>query len=50
LLLAVPPAAGVSAGDLVDTGIFEILQRPLVSAELAAALTRCVRSPLTLQT
>jgi BarA-like signal transduction histidine kinase len=44
LLLAVPPANDVSAEALADAGISEVLQQPLVSAELAAALVRTLQT------
>jgi DNA-binding response OmpR family regulator len=44
LLLAAAPTNNISAGALADAGISEIVQRPLVSDELAAVLARCLRS------
>jgi signal transduction histidine kinase len=45
LLLAAEPTSEVTAGALADAGVSEIVQRPLMSDELAAALARCLRSP-----
>jgi signal transduction histidine kinase/CheY-like chemotaxis protein len=44
LLLALPPSSDVSTEALADAGISEILPRPLVSTELAAALARTLRT------
>jgi CheY-like chemotaxis protein len=44
LLLALPSASDVSAEALADAGISEVLQQPLVSAELAAALARTLQT------
>jgi signal transduction histidine kinase len=49
LLLAAASSAGIDVNSLADAGISEVLQRPLVSAELAQALMRCLRSPVALQ-
>ena len=49
LLLALRPTNQVSAGVLADAGVSEIVQRPLVSDELAAALARCISSSTALQ-
>jgi PleD family two-component response regulator len=49
LLLAAAPTNDISTGALADAGISEIVQRPLVSDELAAALARCLRSTAALQ-
>ena len=50
ILLATSSTIDVSVDALAEAGISEILRRPLVSTELAAALARCLRSPGTLQT
>jgi signal transduction histidine kinase/ActR/RegA family two-component response regulator len=42
-------SADVSADVLAETGIVEVLRRPLASAELAAALARCLRQNAKLQ-
>jgi signal transduction histidine kinase len=42
-------SADVSADVLTEAGIVEVLRRPLVSAELAAALARCLRQKARLQ-
>ncbi len=44
LLLAVPPSSDISTEALADAGICEILPRPLVSTELAAALARTLQT------
>jgi signal transduction histidine kinase len=49
LLLATTSAIDVSVDALTKAGISEVLRRPLVGAELAAALARCVRAAGTLQ-
>jgi len=43
LLLATAPTIEVRTDALAEAGISELLSRPLVSAELAAALARCLR-------
>jgi signal transduction histidine kinase len=50
LLLAVASSIEIAVDRLADAGISEILQRPLVSGELAGALRRCLRPPTALQT
>jgi hypothetical protein len=45
MLLATASTIDVSVDALVEAGISEVLHRPLASAELAAALARCLRSP-----
>jgi hypothetical protein len=45
LLLATGSTSDVSVDALAEAGISEVLRRPLVSTELAAALARCLRSP-----
>jgi CheY-like chemotaxis protein len=50
ILLATSSTIDVSVDALAEAGISELLRRPLVSTELAAALARCLRSPGTLQT
>jgi DNA-binding response OmpR family regulator len=45
ILLAAAPTTDVDVDALANAGVCEILRRPLVSAELAAALARCLRSP-----
>jgi signal transduction histidine kinase len=50
ILLATSSAIDVTVDELAEAGISELLRRPLVSTELAAALERCLRSPGTLQT
>jgi CheY-like chemotaxis protein len=45
ILLATASTTDVDVDALTDAGISEILRRPLVSAELAGALARCLRSP-----
>ena len=42
-------SADVSADVLTESGIVEVLRRPLAGAELAAALARCLRSKARLQ-
>ena len=49
LLLASASTFDVSAEALAKAGISEVLRRPLVSTELAAALARCLRSSATLR-
>jgi signal transduction histidine kinase len=43
VLLATTSTSDGSVDALADSGISEVLQRPLASAELAAALARCLR-------
>jgi PleD family two-component response regulator len=43
ILLAAGAAIDVSMHELAEAGISEVLRRPLVSSELAAALARCLR-------
>ncbi|MBV9218710.1 MAG: two-component system VirA-like sensor kinase, partial [Methylobacteriaceae bacterium] len=50
VLLAASTVLDVSADELAAAGISEVLQRPLVSAELAAALARSLRSAHLLRT
>ena len=50
ILLATSSAIDVDVDALADAGVSELLRRPLVSTELAAALARCLRSPGALQT
>jgi CheY-like chemotaxis protein len=50
ILLATSSTIDVGVDALAEAGISEILRRPLVSTELAAALARCLRSPGALQT
>jgi signal transduction histidine kinase len=45
VLLATASTIDVSVDALAEAGISELLRRPLVSTELAAALARCLRSP-----
>jgi signal transduction histidine kinase len=49
MLLATASTVDVSIDALSGVGISELLRRPLVSTELAAALARCLRSSATLQ-
>jgi signal transduction histidine kinase len=49
LLLATASTFDVSVDALAKAGISEMLRRPLVSTELAAALARCLRSSGTLR-
>jgi hypothetical protein len=44
------PANDVDPNAMAEAGIAEVLTRPLVSSELAAALARCLRPPRILQT
>jgi CheY-like chemotaxis protein len=44
VLLAAASAIDVSVDQLAEAGISEVLPWPLTSAELAAALTRCLRT------
>jgi CheY-like chemotaxis protein len=50
ILLATVPTIDVSTDALAEAGIAEVLSRPLVSSELAAALARCLQPPGMLQT
>jgi signal transduction histidine kinase len=50
ILLATSSTIDVGVDALADTGISDVLRRPLASTELAAALARCLRSRGTLQT
>jgi signal transduction histidine kinase len=49
ILLATSFTIDVGVDALAEAGISELLRRPLVSTELAAALARCLRSSGTLQ-
>ncbi len=49
LLLAAASSIDVSVDALAEAGIREVLHWPLASAELAAALARCLRTPGTLR-
>jgi CheY-like chemotaxis protein len=49
-LFATASTIDVSADAMAEVGISELLRRPLVSTELAAALARCLRSAGTLRT
>jgi signal transduction histidine kinase len=44
------PRPDVSADALAEAGVAEVLSRPLVSSEVAAALARCLRPPGLLRT
>ena len=50
MLFATTPTTDVSADALAEAGIAEVLSRPLVSSEVAAALARCLRPPGLLRT
>jgi signal transduction histidine kinase len=50
ILLATASTIDFDLDALAEAGVSELLRRPLVSAELAAALARCLRSPGTLRT
>jgi DNA-binding NtrC family response regulator len=50
LLLATASTIDISVDALAETGISEVVCRPLASTELAAALARCVRTSGTLRT
>ena len=51
ILLAMASAEEISAEALLAAGISEIVQRPLISAELAEALARCLRvEPISVRT
>jgi signal transduction histidine kinase/CheY-like chemotaxis protein len=45
MLFATTSAIDVSADALAEAGIAEVLSRPLIGTELAAALARCLRPP-----
>jgi signal transduction histidine kinase/ActR/RegA family two-component response regulator len=45
LLLATAAADGIGAAALMAAGIAEVVRQPLVSAEIAAALARCLAIP-----
>jgi CheY-like chemotaxis protein len=45
ILFATMPTIEVSTDALAEAGIAEVLSRPLVISELAAALARCLRPP-----
>jgi CheY-like chemotaxis protein len=47
ILLATASADASAADALVAAGIFEVVHRPLISAELASALARCLTMPAT---
>jgi signal transduction histidine kinase len=49
VLLAAASTINLSVSRLAEAGISEVLQWPLASTELAAALARCLRKPGTLQ-
>lgn len=49
VLLAAASSIDVSVDALAEAGISEVLRWPLASAELAAALARCLRTPGTLR-
>jgi CheY-like chemotaxis protein len=49
MLFATASTIDVGLDALAEAGISELLRRPLVSTELAAALTRCLRFPRTLR-
>ena len=49
ILLATTSAVDVGSDALVRAGIADVVRRPIASAELAAALSRCLRSAATLQ-
>jgi len=49
ILLATSSTIDVGVDALAEAGISELVRRPLVSTELAAALARCLRSPGTLR-
>jgi CheY-like chemotaxis protein len=50
MLFATTSMIDLSADAVAEAGITEILRRPLVSTELAAALARILRSPGALRT
>jgi DNA-binding NtrC family response regulator len=45
ILLATRSAVDVGSDALVRAGIADVVRRPIASAELAAALSRCLRPP-----
>jgi DNA-binding response OmpR family regulator len=49
ILLATRSTADLGSDALVRAGIADVVCRPIASAELAAALSRCLRSAATLQ-
>jgi signal transduction histidine kinase/CheY-like chemotaxis protein len=49
VLLATASTTDVGVDTLAEAGISEVLRRPLESAELAAAMTRCLRQTRSLQ-
>lgn len=49
VLLAVASSIDVSGDALAEAGVSEVLRWPLASAELGAALARCLRAPTTLR-
>jgi hypothetical protein len=49
VLLAAASSIDVSVDALAEAGISEVLHWPLASAELAAALARCLRAPASLR-
>ena len=50
MLFATALTTDVSADALAEAGVAEVLSRPLVSSEVAAALARCLRPPGILRT
>jgi DNA-binding response OmpR family regulator len=50
MLFATTSTIDVSADALAEAGIAEVLSRPLIGTELAAALARCLRPPGILRT
>jgi hypothetical protein len=49
MLFATTSMIDASPDALAEAGIAEVLSRPLVSTELAAALARCLEPPAILQ-
>ena len=45
VLLAITASIDINVDALAEVGISEVLRWPLASAELAAALARCLRTP-----
>ena len=45
IVLAAASVDGIGVEALVADGVSEMVHRPLVSAELASALVRCLRVP-----
>jgi CheY-like chemotaxis protein len=45
VLLAAASAVDVDVNALAEAGVSEVLRWPFASAELAAALARCLRAP-----